>query len=307
MNKVIIIGSGNAGYTAGIYAGRANLDPLILAGDQQGGQLMLTSDVENYPGFPDGILGPDLMGKFKLQAEKFGAKILMENVTKVNFSTNPFKVFTNDNSYEAHSVIISTGASSKWLGIESESKLIGRGVSSCATCDGFFFKDKEICVVGGGDTAMEEALFLTKFAKKVTIIHRRDKLRASKIMQERVFNNKKISFKWNSVVKEVIGSESVEGVQIQDSESKKNTDYKCNGLFIAIGHSPNTEVFKNQIELDDVGYIISKNNTETSIKGVFAAGDVQDSKYRQAVTAAGSGCIAAIEAERYLEYKLKIS
>ncbi len=303
MHKVIILGSGNAGYTAAIYASRANLQPLLLAGEQPGGQLMLTSEVENYPGFPEGILGPELVEKFQKQAERFGSEILNKNATKVDFSKQPFKVYSGEELYEGASVIIATGASAKWLELESEARLRGRGVSACATCDGFFFKGKEVCVVGGGDTAMEESLFLTKFASKVTILHRRDRLRASKFMQERAFRNPKITFRWNTVVEEVLGTNSVEGVLLRNVVDSTTSTYPCSGLFIAIGHTPNTEIFRGQIEVDQRGYVITKNGTQTSVEGVFAAGDVQDPKYRQAVTAAGTGCMAAMDAERYLELK----
>ncbi len=303
VRNVIIIGSGPAGYTAGLYAGRANLAPLMFEGVQAGGQLMITTDVENYPGFPDGILGPELMELFKKQCERFGCETLPQNVDQVDFSSRPFKVVSESKEYLARSVIVATGATAKLLGIESEQKLMGYGVSACATCDGFFFRDKDVCIVGGGDTAMEEALFLTKFASNVHVIHRRDELRASKIMQERARKNDKIDFQWN---KEVIAvhdpaERKVTGVRLKDTVTGAETDRETEGLFIAIGHQPNTKIFAGQLDMDDVGYLKTTRTTRTSVEGVFASGDVMDPVWRQAVTAAGTGCAAAIDAERWLE------
>ena len=298
--KVIILGSGPAGLTAALYTARANLNPLVIGGVEWGGQLMLTTDVENYPGFVDGIKGPDLMENFRKQAKRFGAEIINENVTSVDFRKNPFQVSTAENNYNANTIIIATGADSKWLGLSSEQKLIGRGVSSCATCDGFFFKNKNIVVVGGGDSAMEESLFLTKFANKVTVIHRRDKLRASKIMQERAFKNNKIEFVWDSEIVDVIGENSVTGIKIKNIKTNQVSDMEVQGLFVAIGHKPNTDFLKGQIDLNEKGYVIH-NGTRTNIDGVFVAGDVYDFRYRQAVTAAGHGCQAAIDVEKFIE------
>ena len=298
--KVIILGSGPAGLTAALYTARANLNPLVIGGVEWGGQLMLTTDVENYPGFVDGIKGPDLMENFRKQAKRFGAEIINENVTSVDFRKNPFQVSTAENNYNANTIIIATGANSKWLGLSSEQKLIGRGVSSCATCDGFFFKNKNIVVVGGGDSAMEESLFLTKFANKVTIIHRRAKLRASKIMQERAFKNNKIEFVWDSEIVDVIGENSVTGIKIKNIKTNQVSDMEVQGLFVAIGHKPNTDFLKGQIDLNEKGYVIH-NGTRTNIDGVFVAGDVYDFRYRQAVTAAGHGCQAAIDVEKFIE------
>ena len=300
-SRVLIIGSGPAGLTAAVYAARADLSPLMVEGAQAGGQLMLTTDVENYPGFPDGILGPELMDRFRKQAERFGTDIVTADVTRVDFSTRPFQAWVGDDRYEADSVIISTGASARWLGIPGEERLRGYGVSSCATCDGFFFRDKELVVVGGGDSAMEEATFLTKFASKVTIVHRRAEFRASKIMANRALSNPKIEVIWDSVVEEVHGDTAVTAVTLRNLKTDEVTDYPTDGMFVAIGHDPNTELFREQIELDDNGYIVVTGNTRTSVEGVFAAGDVVDHVYRQAVTAAGNGCQAAIDAERWLE------
>jgi thioredoxin reductase (NADPH) len=301
--NVIIIGSGPAGYTAAIYAARANLKPLLFEGVQSGGQLMITTDVENYPGFPKGITGPELMVQFREQAARFDTEMITDDVTKADFSRRPFKVWRGEELYEAETVIVSTGASARWLGLESERALYGRGVSACATCDGFFFRGKEIIVIGGGDTAMEEANFLTRFATKVTVIHRRDQLRASKIMQDRAFNNPKISFIWDTVIDEVLGVEEgrVTGARIRNLKTHEVTDYPAEGFFVAIGHKPNTDLFQGILELDPQGYVMVHDGSKTNIPGVFAAGDVADHVYRQAITAAGMGCMAAIDAERYLE------
>lgn len=302
--KVIIIGSGPAGYTAAIYAARANLAPLMFSGTEPGGQLMTTTDVENFPGFPEGILGPDLMEKYKKQAERFGTRIISENVTAVDFSKRPFKVTAGEKTYETETVIISTGAVARRLGLESEKKLYGHGVSACATCDGYFFKEKEVVVVGGGDAAMEEADFLTKFAKHVTIIVRSNVLKASKIMQERANNNPKISFMFDTMVEEILGVEvgRVTGVRIKNNKTGEARDFACDGVFAAIGHDPATTIFKGQIELDVKEYVVTKNGTTaTSVAGVFAGGDVADYRYRQAITAAGTGCMAAIDAEKFLQ------
>ena len=304
--KVIIIGSGCAGCTAGIYAARANLNPLMIEGAQPGGQLTITSDVENYPGFPKGILGPELMNLMREQCVRFGTDVISEDVTKVDFSKRPFKVWVGEKLYEGETVIVSTGASAMWLGLPSEKKLWGKGVSACATCDAFFFKNQHVVVVGGGDTAMEEATFLAKFAAKITVVHRRHELRASKIMQQRALNDPKISFIWDSAVEEVydISKDKVTGVKLKNLKTQETQDVPCEGLFIAIGHKPNTELFKGQLELDVKGYIVTKKQPSmaTNIPGVFACGDVQDSIYRQAVTAAGTGCVAAIDAERFLTH-----
>ncbi|OGR56897.1 MAG: thioredoxin-disulfide reductase [Elusimicrobia bacterium RIFCSPLOWO2_02_FULL_39_32] len=302
MNKVLIIGSGCAGYTAAIYTARANLEPLMISGVETGGQLMLTSDVENYPGFPEGILGPELMDKMKAQAERFGTKILHDFVEKVSLKEKLFQVVTsNGETFQSQTMIIATGATAQWLGIESEKRFLGKGVSACAVCDAAFYRGKEVCVVGGGDTAMEEALFLTKFASKVSLIHRRDEFRASKIMQERAKKNEKINFVLSSTVEEVFGNEIVEGVKVKNLKNGSIFKIFCKGFFVAIGHKPNTDVFKGQIQLDEKGYIITDGRTRTNVPGVFACGDVMDLRYRQAVTAAGTGCMAALEAERFLE------
>ncbi|HLX58240.1 MAG TPA: thioredoxin-disulfide reductase [Ktedonobacteraceae bacterium] len=298
---VIIIGSGPSGYTAAIYAGRANLSVLMFQGYQTGGQLMLTSDVENYPGYEEGILGPEMMEKFEAQARRFGSEMLAEDVTAVDFSKRPFTITTDSGKYQARAVVISTGASAQWLGLPSEQRLQGRGVSACATCDGFFFKGKDIAVVGGGDTAMEEATFLTRYASHVTVIHRRDTLRASKIMQDRAFKNPKISFIWDTEVTEVLGENAVTGLRLRNLKTGEESVLPVQGFFLAIGHKPNTDLFKGLIDMDKTGYIVPAEHTMTNIPGVFAAGDVTDHRYRQAVTAAGDGCRAAIDAERWLE------
>ena len=301
MEKVIIIGSGPAGLTAAVYTSRALLQPLMFEGFQAGGQLMLTTEVENYPGFPQGILGPELMALFRKQAEKFGTRIVSKDVTRVNFSKKYFIVEVGDEKYETETVIIATGASAQLIGLESERRLMGHGVSTCATCDGAFFRNQEVVVVGGGDTAMEEAIFLTRFASKVTVVHRRDKLRASQIMQDRASKNPKIAWVWNSVLEEILGEKEVTGVRLKNIHTKDAITLSCQGVFIAIGHIPNTQLFNGQIDMDSNGYIVTKAGAKTNLEGVFACGDVQDHIYRQAVTAAGSGCMVAIECERYLE------
>jgi thioredoxin reductase (NADPH) len=300
-NRVLIIGSGPAGLTAAIYAGRANLDTTVIAGYQPGGQLTITSEVENYPGFAEGIQGPELMDNMRRQAERFGAKFIDAEATNVDFSGTIHKVFVEDDTYEAEAVIIATGASALWLGIPGEQRLQGRGVSGCATCDGFFFRNKEIAVVGGGDSALEEAIFLTRFASKVTLIHRRDKFRASKIMQERVRNNPKIEVMLNQQVVEALGTNGLEALKLRHSESGEETLLTVSGMFVAIGHRPNTGIFKDWLEMDENGYLKVTGETGTAIHGVFVAGDVYDFRYRQAITAAGSGAKAAIDAEKYME------
>lgn len=301
MERLIIIGSGPAGLTAAIYAARANLRPLVLAGGMYGGQLMLTTEVENFPGFPDGIMGPDLMIKFREQAERFGARIENVDATGVDFGKRPLVVRSASHEYEAQSVIVATGASARWLGIPGEERLRGRGVSTCATCDGAFFRDRHIVVVGGGDSAMEEALFLTRFGSKVTVIHRREGLRASKIMADRAIAHPKIEFIWNTVAEEAIGAETLQALKLRNLETGECSQFKADALFIAIGHDPNTAIFKGHLDLDRAGYILSPDGTSTNVDGVFVAGDVFDIRYKQAITAAGLGCRAAMDAEKYLE------
>ncbi len=299
--RVLIIGSGPAGYTAAIYLARAGIEPLMLAGLNFGGQLMITTDVENYPGYPDGVTGPIMMEEFQKQAERFGTEILFEDATSVSFGSRPFEVSTDKTRYTADAVVVATGATARWLGLESEQRLVNNGVSACATCDGALFRDKPMAVVGGGDTAMEEALFLTRFATKVTLVHRRGELRASKIMQERARSNEKIDFAWHSEVDEVLGDEYVTGVRLKDTRNGSTREIDLEALFVAIGHQPNTALFKGQLEMDDAKYLeVRPGSTNTSVEGVFACGDVADPTYRQAVTAAGTGCMAAIDAERWL-------
>ena len=307
-HPVVIIGSGPAGLTAAIYAARANLVPLVIEGelsstsDQPGGQLMLTTEVENFPGFPEGIMGPELMSRFREQAGRFGAEFVTAKATAIDFNVRPFKVWVRDELYEADSIIVSTGAQSLMIGLPAEERLLGHGLSTCATCDGFFFRGQEIAVVGGGDSAIEEATFLTKFASKVTLIHRRDSLRASKIMQERAFNNPKIEMRWNTLVTDLIGTDKLVGAMVRDVTTGAEALLPVTGLFVAIGHRPNTDLFKGVLKMQDSGYLVTRpGSTYTNIEGVFACGDVQDHTYRQAITAAGSGCMAAIDAERWLE------
>jgi thioredoxin reductase (NADPH) len=304
---IAIIGSGPAGLTAAIYAGRALVKTLVLAGKLSGGQLMLTSGVENFPGFSNGIQGPELMQEMKKQAERFGAEIIDEDVDSVNFDQKSLQLLAGGKTHTAKAVIIATGSSAKWLGLPSEKKLRGRGVSSCATCDGYFFREKRVVVVGGGDTALEEALFLTKYATEVVVVHRRDQLRASKIMQSRAMTNKKIRFVWNSVVDEILGRDRAEGVKLRNTKTGETSIVPCDGVFVAIGFQPNTSIFEKQIELDEKGYIVTKHGTQTSVEGVFVAGDVHDHRYRQAVTAAGEGCRAAMDTLAYLEEQKEIT
>lgn len=302
MRQVIILGSGPAGLTAALYAARANLQPLVVEGDEPGGQLTLTTMVENFPGFPEGIMGPDLMESMRQQAAKFGAEYVRGNATAADLGTRPFRITVDDEkSFETQSLIIATGASAKMIGLPNERRFIGRGLSTCATCDGFFFKEKQLVVVGGGDSAMEEATFLTKFASKVTIVHRRDQLRASKVMQDRAFANEKIDFIWDSVVEDIVGDQQVSGVKLRNVKTNETRHFDCDGVFVAIGHRPNTQIFADQLELDANGYIQAQQRTRTNVEGVFVAGDVQDQLYRQAITAAGSGCMAAIDCEKWLE------
>jgi thioredoxin reductase (NADPH) len=299
--KVLIVGSGPAGLTAAIYAARANLEPIVLAGTAPGGQLMITSDVENYPGFPEGIQGPELMQKFREQAERFGTRFVDVDIDKVDFSKRPFRLWAQGRQYTGESVIVATGASALWLGLDNETRLRGRGVSACATCDGFFFRGKKVAVVGGGDTALEEATFLTRFATEVVMLHRRDKFRGSKIMQERALANPKISVRWNTEVADVLGADKVEALRLRDTTTGEERDEPADGLFLAIGYKPNTDAFRDWLELDEAGYLVVTDETHTKIDGVFIAGDVHDHRYRQAVTAAADGCKAAIDAERWLE------
>jgi thioredoxin reductase (NADPH) len=303
VRDLVIVGSGPAGLTAAVYAARANLRPIVIEGLGAGGQLMLTSDVENYPGFPDGVLGPELMAKFREQAARFGAEYVTADADRVDLTASPFGTWVGDDEYRSSALIVSTGATARMLGLESEQRLIGHGVSTCATCDGFFFREKPIAVVGGGDSAIEEAVFLTKFATNVTVIHRRDKLRASKIMQERAFANPKIDFRWNSVVEGVVGNGQVDALELRDTVTGEVDELDVQGLFVAIGHDPNTKLFEGQLEMDANGYLVLPHpgSTRTSVEGVFAGGDVADHVFRQAVTAAGTGCMAAMEAERWLE------
>ncbi len=300
MYDVIVIGSGSAGYTATVYSCRAGRKTLLIAGSISGGQLMLTSDVENFPGFPKGILGPELMENMRKQAERFGPDVVFDDAAEVDFIARPFKVKVGGAIHESRTVIVATGASAKWLGLPSETRLRGRGVSSCATCDGFFFREKEVVVVGGGDTAMEEANFLANIVRKVTVIHRRDKLRASQILQDRAVKNPRISIIWDSTIDDVLGDNKVTGVKIQNLQTGNTSVVQTDGVFVAIGYDPNTSIFKGKLELDAKGYVVTRNETETNVRGVFAAGDVRDHRYRQAVTAAADGCKAAIDADRFI-------
>jgi thioredoxin reductase (NADPH) len=301
VREIIVIGGGPAAYTAALYSARANLNPLVIEGFAWGGQLMITSDVENYPGYPDGVLGPEMMQDIRRQADRFGTEFLTDDVTKVDFSERPFRVWVGEDEYRAEAVVVATGANARQLGLESEKKLQGRGVSYCAVCDAAFFKEREIVVVGGGDSAMEEATFLAKFASKVTVIHRRDSFRASPIMVDRAHSNEKIEFVLDSVVEAVVGDDTVTGVRVRNIKTDELTEIPADGFFVAIGHDPTTALFRGQLDMDEAGYIETKGkSTETNVVGVFAAGDVQDHVYRQAVTAAGSGCMAALDAERFL-------
>jgi thioredoxin reductase (NADPH) len=301
VRDLIIIGGGPAGYTAALYAARANLKPLVIEGFNWGGQLMITSDVENYPGYPDGVMGPEMMAEFRRQAERFDVDFITDDVTRVDFSEGPFGIWIEGDEHRANAVIVATGASARWLGLAGEQRLQGRGVSACATCDGAFFRDKELVVVGGGDTAMEEAAFLTRYATKVTVVHRRNEFRASPIMLERAHNHPKIEFVTNAIVEDILGETTVEAVRLRDTQTDRVWDLSTNGIFVAIGHDPNTSLFVDQLDHDENGYLLTKpGSTATNIEGVFAAGDVQDHVYRQAVTAAGTGCMAALDAERFL-------
>lgn len=303
-HKVLIIGSGPAGWTAAIYAARANLSPLVIQGTQPGGQLTITTDVENFPGFPEGIMGPELMEKFQAQAERFGTRVVYDTVNEVDFSKRPFKITADEGTYTADTLIVATGASAKWIGLESEQKLMGHGVSSCATCDGAFFRGKEVLVVGGGDTAMEEANFLTRFCSKVVVVHRRDSLRASKIMQDRAFANPKIEFIWDTAVEEIIGAKEtgVTSVKLKNLKTGDVQDFATQGVFVAIGHKPNTDIFEGKLDLHPNGYLkVKPGSVSTNVEGVFGCGDVMDHHYRQAITAAGTGCMAAMDAEKFLE------